>query len=209
MGVFRSQTPRALVSTFVSRSCLAYAFYLGRIRPFYMPVSGLFFILNHSGILARTYSRSPQYGVPPDTIPLQDSSPFLYTPTHHLPTLPCTLRSEIPCPSISPWTTIHISHFRSCNLIFLLSLCGSPFQLFLVCYIQGRATLLFLPSKKNYHRKLSGTPRLSRYSFLACSRSSSVGAVLNFPYRSRITILSSFFSNSRLISVSQSASSIK
>ena len=146
---------------------------------------------------------------PPDTIPLQDSSPFLYTPTHHLPTLPYTPHSEIPCPPISPWTAIHICHFHSYNLIFLLSLCGSPFHLFLVCYIQGRATLLFLPSKKNYHRKLSGTPRLSRYSFLACSRSSSVGAVLDFPYRSRITILSSFFSNSCLISVSQSASSIK
>ena len=34
MGVFRSQTPRALVSAFVSRSCRAYAFHLGRIRPF-------------------------------------------------------------------------------------------------------------------------------------------------------------------------------
>ena len=60
----------------------------------------------------------------------------------------------------------------------------------LVCYPQGRATLLFLSSRKNYHRKLSGTPRLSRYSFFARSRSSSVGAVLNFPYRSRMTILS-------------------
>ena len=146
---------------------------------------------------------------PPDTIPLQDSSPFLSAPTYHPRELPCTLHSEILYLPINPLTTIHICHFHSYNLIFLLSLCGSPFQLFLVCYIQGRATLLFLPSRKNYHRKLSGTPRLSRYSFLASSRSSSVGAVLNFPYRSRITILSSFFSNSRLIFVSQSTSSIK
>ena len=145
----------------------------------------------------------------PNTIPLQDSSPFLSAPTYHPRELPYTLHSEILCLPINPLTAIHICHFHSYNLIFLLSLCGSPFQLFLVCYIQGHATLLFLPSRKNYHRKLSGAPRLSRYSFLACSRSSSVGAVLNFPYRSRITILSSFFSNSRLISVSQSTSSIK
>ena len=79
----------------------------------------------------------------------------------------------------------------------------------LVRSIQGRATLLFLSSRKNYHRKLSGTPRLSRYSFFARSRSSSVGAVLNFPYRSRMTILSSFFSNPCLISFSQLSSSTK
>ena len=54
-----------------------------------------------------------------------------------------------------------------------------------------------------------GTPRLSRYSFLARSCSSSVGAVLNFPYRSRMTILSSFFSNPCLISFSQLSSSTK
>ena len=79
----------------------------------------------------------------------------------------------------------------------------------LVWYPQGRATLLFLSSRKNYQRKLSCTPRLSRYSFLARSRSSSVGAVLNFPYRSRMTILSNFFSSSYLISLSQLSSSTK
>ena len=49
--------------------------------------------------------------------------------------------------------------------------------------------------RKNYHRKLSGTPRLSKYSFRAFSFSSSVGAVLYFVYNSLITIASSFFSS--------------
>ena len=65
----------------------------------------------------------------------------------------------------------------------------------LICYLQVRVTLLFLSSKKNYHRNFSGTPRLSRYSFLACSRSSSVGAVLYFEYKSLITKASNFASN--------------
>ena len=43
--------------------------------------------------------------------------------------LPYTLRSEIPYQSISPLTAIHIFHFHSYNLIFLLSLHGSPFQI--------------------------------------------------------------------------------
>lgn len=38
------------------------------------------------------------------------------------------LRSEIPYQSISPLITIHICHFHSYNLIFLLSLHSSPFQ---------------------------------------------------------------------------------
>ena len=66
---------------------------------------------------------------PPDTIPLQDSSPFLSVPTGHPLKLPYTLRSEIPYQSISPLTAIHIFRFHSYNLIFLLSLHDSPFQI--------------------------------------------------------------------------------
>ena len=75
MGVFRSQTPRALWDASYIYHNLAFAFHFGRIRPLFLPVSGLIFYLWHqtdsllfcliySGILARTYSRSPQYGVP-------------------------------------------------------------------------------------------------------------------------------------------------
>ena len=58
---------------------------------------------------------------------------------------------------------------------------------YLVCYSQGCGTPLSLSSRKNYQRKPS------RYSFLACSRSSFVGAVFDFPNRSRMTILSQLF----------------
>ena len=47
----------------------------------------------------------------------------------------------------------------------------------------------------SYHRKSGNTPRLSRYSCRACSRSSAVGAVLYFAYSSCHTIASNFFSN--------------
>ena len=66
---------------------------------------------------------------PPDTIPSPDSFPSWSLPTDHLPELPYTLRSEIPYQSISPLTAIHIFHFHSYNLIFLLSLHDSPFQI--------------------------------------------------------------------------------
>ena len=66
---------------------------------------------------------------PPDTIPLQDSSPFLSAPTYHPRELPYTLHSEILCLPINPLTAIHICHFHSYNLIFLLSLHDSPFQI--------------------------------------------------------------------------------
>ena len=57
----------------------------------------------------------------------------------------------------------------------------------------------------NYHRKLSGTPRLSRYSLRAFSFSSSVGAVLYCVYSSLITRASIFFSNALTISGSVSS----
>ena len=47
----------------------------------------------------------------------------------------------------------------------------------------------------SYHRKSGNTPRLSRYSCRACSRSSAVGAVLYFAYSSCRTIASNFCSN--------------
>ena len=42
MGIFRSQTPRALINAACKNYCPAYAFHFGRIRPVFMPVSGLF-----------------------------------------------------------------------------------------------------------------------------------------------------------------------
>ena len=70
----------------------------------------------------------------------------------------------------------------------------------------------FLPIRQaisGFFPLLLSVPRLSSYSFLARSRSSFVGAVFDFPNRSRMTILSNFFSNSFLISSSQLSSSIK
>ena len=53
-----------------------------------------------------------------------------------------------------------------------------------------------------YHRKSGDTPRLSRYSCRACSRSSAVGADLYFAYSSCRTRASSFCSNPCRISSS-------
>ena len=60
--------------------------------------------------------------------------------------------------------------------------------------------ICYLHWKQTYHRKLSGTPRLSKYSFRAFSFSSSVSATLYFVYNSLITKASSFCSNPFCIS---------
>ena len=62
----------------------------------------------------------------PDTILSPDSFPFLSVPTGHPPVLPSIPRSEILYQSISSLTIIHICHFHSYILIFLLSLHRSP-----------------------------------------------------------------------------------
>ena len=57
-----------------------------------------------------------------------------------------------------------------------------------------------------YQRKSGNTPRRSRYSCRACSRSSALGAVLYFAYSSCLTRASSFCSNPCRISASYSSS---
>ena len=224
MGVFRSQTPRALINADCNSSCPVYTFHLGRIRPVSMPVSGLFFFLTADCLfrfllfsIRFNLVFSPGY-IPdlrsmaflPDTILSPDSFPFLSVPNAHPPILPCILHSEILYQSISPSTITHICRFHSYNLIFLLSLCRSPFlhRLLEGSPVSGRP---FMPSKcliisvrqhntsgctlsaiyrcvarschkvikqNLYQRKSSCIPHLSKYSCLAFSRSSSVGAVL-------------------------------
>ena len=144
MGVFRSQTPRALINAACENYCLAYAFHLGRIRPVFMPVSGLLFFLTED-CLFRFLLFSVRFNlvflhehIPdlrstvslPDTIPLPDSSPFWFVPIHHQSILPGIPRSEILYQSISPSTITHIYHFHSYILIFLLSLHRSPLFIF-------------------------------------------------------------------------------
>ena len=93
----------------------------------------------------------------PNTILSPDSFPFLSVPTGHPPVLPGIPRSESLYLPISPWTAIHICHFHSCNLIFLLSLHGSPFQIFSCLLYTGacHAPVLIikekLPSKTLRH----------------------------------------------------------
>ena len=141
MGVFRSQTPRALINAACNNHCPAYAFHLGRIRPVFMLVSVLFFFLTTVCLFrfllfsARfNLVFSPGY-IPdhrsmaflPNTILSPDSFPFLSVPNAHPPVLPCIPHSEILYQSISPSTITRICRFHSYNLIFLLSLCRSPF----------------------------------------------------------------------------------
>ena len=62
-----------------------------------------------------------------DTILLQDSFPFWSEPIHHQATLPGILHSEILYQSIDLMIIIHIFCYNCYILIFLLSLCQSPF----------------------------------------------------------------------------------
>ena len=73
-GCISLSNAEGFVRCFLHLPQLAFAFHFGRIRPLFLPVSGLIFSLTtnrlllscllYSGILTRTYSRSPQYGVP-------------------------------------------------------------------------------------------------------------------------------------------------
>ena len=63
----------------------------------------------------------------PNTILSPDSFPFWFFPIDHLLILPGILRSEILYQSISQMISSHISCYKCCNLIFLLSWCHSPF----------------------------------------------------------------------------------
>ena len=63
--------------------------------------------------------------------------------------------------------------------------------------------------KKIYHRKLQCIPTFSKYSCRAFSLSSSVGAVLYFVYKSRLTIASNFSSKPFFISDKTSSLSTK
>ena len=191
MGVFRSQTPRAIFvlhNLITTQTC---DFIYGRIRPFSLPVSGLLFLWLTADDLRYFL---PIRQAKSEFFPLLLSVPLL--------PVPCSFFVSI-CP---PSHKINHSHFC---FLFPAALTSAILLSCLVCYLQGCATPLSLSSRKNYQQKLSNTPRLSRYSFLARSRSSSVGAVFDFPKRSRMTILSNFFSNSFLISFSQLSSSIK
>ena len=148
----------------------------------------------------------------PNTILSPDSFPFVSLPTDHQLELSDILRSEILDLSISLMTIIHIFCYNCCNLIFLLSWCHSPFiyhfrrdalnqapfeKFFLRQSTTGYTLQTFSLSaiyrcvarschkviKQNpYQRKSSCIPHLSKYSCLAFSRSSSVGAVLNVVY---------------------------
>lgn len=69
--------------------------------------------------------------------------------------------------------------------------------------------ICYLYRKQTYYWKLSGTPRLSKYSFRAFSFSSSVSATLYFVYNSLITKASSFCSNPFCISGKNSSCSSK
>ena len=71
----------------------------------------------------------------PDTILSPNSFPFWFLPTDYLLILPGILRSEIPYQSINLMIISHISCYNCCNLIFLLSLCRSPF----ICHFRKDA----------------------------------------------------------------------
>ena len=160
MGVFRSQTPRALINATCNNYYPAYAFHFGRIRPVFMPVTGLFFFLT-ADCLFRFLPFSVKFNlvflpgyIPnlrnmaflPNTILSPDSFPFLSVPTGRPPVLPCILRSEILYQSTNPLPVIHICHFHSYILIFLLSLHRSPLSIIFskgapfqgpLCYLQS------------------------------------------------------------------------
>ena len=123
-----------------------FPFILGVSALFFCPYPGLFFITNNqSGITlpvcfipvslpVHTPDRRNKV-FPPDTILSPNSFPFWFLPTDYLLILPGILRSEIPYQSINLMIISHISCYNCCNLIFLLSLCRSPF----ICHFRKDA----------------------------------------------------------------------
>lgn len=113
-------------------------FILGVSALFFCPCPGLFFITNNQSTISLSVCFIP-VSLPvhtpdlrntvfqPNTIPSPNSFPFVSLPTDHQSELPGILHSEIPYQSISLMTIIHIFCYNCCNLIFLLSLCHSPF----------------------------------------------------------------------------------
>ena len=104
MGVFRSQTPRALINAACNNYCPAYAFHLGRIRPVFMPVSVLFSARFNLVFSPGYIPDHRSMAFLPNTILSPDSFPFLSVPNAHPPVLPCIPHSEILYQSISPST---------------------------------------------------------------------------------------------------------
>ena len=97
---------------------------------------------------------------------------------------------------------------RACECSPLLPLHPSPaFSLTAIYRSVPRSR--YTHRRKNYHRKFRCIPTFSRYSCLAFSLSSSVGAVLYFVYKSRLTIASNFSSKPFFISGKTSSISTK
>lgn len=118
-------------------------FILGVSAQFLCPYLGYFFFLT-AGDLFRFLLFSVRFNlvfspvyIPdlrsmvflPDTILSPDSFPFLSVPTGRPPVLPGIPRSEILYQSTNPLPVIHICHFHSYILIFLLSLHRSPLSI--------------------------------------------------------------------------------
>ena len=146
----------------------------------------------------------------PNTILSPDSFPFVSLPTDYQLELPDILRSEILDQSISLRTIIHIFCYNLifllswCHSPFIYHFRrdalnqGPPFEKFFLRQSTTGYTLQTFSlsaiyrcvarschkvTKQNlYQRKFSCIPHLSKYSCLAFSRSSSVGAVLNVVY---------------------------
>ena len=83
---------------------------------------------------------------------------------------------------------------RACECSLLLPLHPNPAFFLTAIYRSVARSRQTHRMKKIYHRKLRCIPTFSRYSCLAFSLSSSVGAVLYFVYKSRFTIASNFSS---------------
>ena len=82
---------------------------------------------NYSGILACTYSRSPQYGVPTRYHSLAGFISILVRTHLSSTSTSRPSHNEIPYQSISLMPTIHIFHYCCYILIFPVSLYLSPF----------------------------------------------------------------------------------
>ena len=112
-------------------------FILGVSALFFCPYPGLFFTNNKPTITLPVCFIPVSLPVhtpdlhntvfQPNTILSPDSFPFVSLPTDHQLELPNILHSEIPYQSISLMTIIHIFCYNCYILIFLLSLCQSPF----------------------------------------------------------------------------------
>ncbi len=155
-------------------------------------------VSGHIGVRLRTHCRIRHNS--PARAHSEIAKQFLHyaTPAKSVCKQPCLARCNREIPGVQIFNLcdgyISLSYAEGfCNII---SFCHFPYKVFPYYYLPGHDTLLLLALKNNtYHLKSLCIPTFSKYSCLAFSFYSAVGAVLYLVYNSLFVIASSLSSN--------------